>query len=45
MLVDLYPWYNMPSSVLKILIHGADIINHMGLPNGMISEEAHEARN
>lgn len=43
--VDTYPWYYMPSSVHRILIHGADIISHVALPIGMMSEEALEARN
>lgn len=44
--VQLYPWYYMPSSMHKILIHGADIIEHFGLmPIGNLSEEAAEARN
>lgn len=43
--VDRYPWFYMPSSVHKILIHGADIISNVSLPIGMMSEEALEARN
>lgn len=43
--VQLYPWYYMPSSVHKILIHGADIIQNAVLPIGMMSEEALESRN
>lgn len=43
--VQLYPWYNMPSSVHKLLLHGADIIEAALLPIGMFSEEALEARN
>lgn len=35
----------MPSSVHKILIHGAEIINNVSLPIGMMSEEAQESRN
>ena len=35
----------MSSSVHKILIHGADIINHVLFPIGMMSEEAQESRN
>lgn len=36
----------MPSSVHKILIHGADIIQYFGmLPIGKLSEEASESRN
>ncbi|XP_067622258.1 uncharacterized protein [Eurosta solidaginis] len=40
-----YPWFYMPSSVPKILIRGADIINYVSLSIGMMSEEAQEARN
>lgn len=41
-----YPWYNMPSSIHKMLIHGADICKHFScLPIGILSEEAGEARN
>lgn len=43
--IDKYPWYYMPSSIHKILIHGADIIKNVSLPIGMMSEEAQEARN
>lgn len=43
--VRLYPWYYMPASVHKILIHGADIISSCLLPIGMMSEEAQEHRN
>lgn len=44
--VDLYGWYYMPSSVHKLLIHGAEIVKHFGLmPIGKLSEEAAEARN
>lgn len=45
MFVKLYPWYYMPASIHKILIHGADVINHVALPIGLMSEEALEARN
>ncbi|CAH0401430.1 unnamed protein product [Chilo suppressalis] len=41
-----YPWYNMPVSIHKLLIHGADICQHFScLPIGIMSEEASEARN
>ncbi|XP_060859339.1 uncharacterized protein LOC132936600 [Metopolophium dirhodum] len=43
--VSLYPWYYMPSSVHKILIHGADIVHYALLPMGQLSEEAAEAKN
>ncbi|CAH0399489.1 unnamed protein product [Chilo suppressalis] len=43
---ELYEWYYMPSSVHKLLIHGADIIEHNNfIPIGKLSEEASEARN
>lgn len=44
--VSKYNWYYMPSSVHKILIHGAKIIEHFAvLPIGQLSEDAQEARN
>ncbi|KAK4887577.1 hypothetical protein RN001_003848 [Aquatica leii] len=43
--VDLYPWYYMPASMHKILIHGSDIIAHALLPMVQLSEEAQECRN
>lgn len=43
--VALYPWYYMPSSIHRILIHGADIIKKAVLPIGLLSEEALESRN
>lgn len=42
--VELYPWYKMPASVHKLLIHGADVIDTLFLPIGQLSEEALEAR-
>lgn len=42
---SLYNWYHMPTSVHKVLIHGAKIINFFDLPIGFYSEEAQEARN
>lgn len=42
--VALYPWYFMPSSVHKILIHDADIIQKAFLPIGIFSEETLESR-
>lgn len=42
---SLYGWYNMPTSIHKVLIHGADIIDFFNLPIGYYSEEAQEARN
>lgn len=43
--VEKYPWYYMPASVHKILIHGAIIIKEALLPIGQLSEEAQESRN
>lgn len=44
--VDKYPWYYMPTSVHKILIHGTQIIKALSiLPIGQFSEESQEARN
>lgn len=44
-LVKLYPWYCMPPSVHKVLIHGSSIIKAVGLSIGSLSEEAQEASN
>ena len=43
--VELYNWYDMPPSVHKLLVHGADIMRSLPLPVGMLSEEAQEKRN
>lgn len=43
--VDTYPWYPMPITVHKILIHGPQIIESALLPIGQLSEDAQEARN
>lgn len=43
--VELYNWYYMPTSVHKILFHGASVINNAILPIGELSEEAQEAKN
>lgn len=43
--VSLYPWYYMPTTVHKYLIHGNEIISKALLPIGQLSEEAQEARN
>lgn len=42
--VFLYPWYYMPASLHKILLHGADIISSFDLPIGQLSEDVQEAR-
>lgn len=44
-LVAEYPWYNMPASVHKVLVHGANVIDHALLSIGELSEEAAEATN
>lgn len=43
--VKLYPWFNMPTSVHKILMHSSIVISHALLPIGLLTEEAQEARN
>ena len=40
-----YPWYNMPTSVHRLLIHGPDIISLAILPIGQLSEDAQESTN
>lgn len=42
--VNLYPWFYMPASIHKILIHGADVIDSLILPIGQLSEDVQEAR-
>lgn len=44
-LVELYPWFYLPVSVHKILIHGAKVIGSFLIPIGQLSEEAQESRN
>lgn len=41
--VDNFPWYNMPITVHKILIHGCEIIKNFNLPIGLLSEDALES--
>jgi hypothetical protein len=43
--VSLYSWYPMSQTVHKILFHGADVIDALALPLGMMSEEAQETSN
>lgn len=45
MLITMYPWYCMPTSIHELLIHGPLIIEWAPLPIGQLSEEAQEARN
>lgn len=44
-LVHEYPWYNLPASVHKVLIHGSEVIDHALLSIGELSEEAAESTN
>ncbi|XP_034192452.2 uncharacterized protein LOC117609839 [Osmia lignaria lignaria] len=41
--VHLYPWYYMPTSVHKLLMHGTEIIDSSILPIGQMSEDAQES--
>lgn len=43
MWVERYPWYYMPISLHIVLIHGWRIIKELGVPPGLLSEEAIEA--
>lgn len=42
--VQQYPWYYMPATVHKILVHGADVIKFAAVPIGQLSEEVIESR-
>ncbi|CAB0009541.1 unnamed protein product [Nesidiocoris tenuis] len=44
-LAPVLKWYFMPLTVHKILYHSVDVIEHMVLPIGNLSEEAQEACN
>ena len=41
--VNLYNWYYMPASMHKLLMHGAEIIEHAIVPIGLLGEDAQEA--
>lgn len=43
--VSKYPWYNMPPTLHKYLIHGPEIMSSLPMPIGQLTEEAQEARN
>jgi hypothetical protein len=43
--LQLYPWYRMPPSVHKILVHGSRAKQLAPFPIGILSEEAQEAQN
>lgn len=45
MLISTYPWYNLPSSVHKVLIHGSEVVDHSLVSIGELSEEAAESCN
>ena len=38
-----YPWYPMPATVHKVLIHGRQIVENTVLPIGYFGEEGSEA--
>ena len=40
-----YPWFPMPATINKILIHAKQILENSVLPAGYFWEEASEARN
>ena len=40
-----YPWYPMPPTVHKVLVHGKQILEKCILPPGYFSEEAAESKN
>ena len=40
-----YPWYYMPVTLHKLLIHGEAIVDRALQPVGTLSEEAQEATN
>lgn len=44
-LVEKYPWYYLPPSVHKILVHGSEVIKNSIVSIGELSEEAAEAKN
>ena len=43
--VDLYPWYKMPNTLHKVLMHGALVDESLLLPVGTMSGEAQESCN
>lgn len=44
-LVKKYPWFYLPPSVHKILVHGSEVIESAIISIGQLSEEAAEAKN
>ena len=43
LMVAEYPWYCMPASVHKVLLHGAQVAAEASLPIGQLSEEAQDS--
>ena len=43
--VEVYPWYDMPNAVHRLLIHGPQVAQLLPFPPGALSEEAQEASN
>jgi len=43
-LISLYPWYYLPPSIHKILVHAPDVINYALVSIGELSEEAAESK-
>ena len=43
--ISLYPWFYMPVTLHKILVHGPIIIKRLILPIGLFSEDSQESRN
>jgi len=44
-LIKLYPWFYLPPSLHKVLVHAPDVISYALLPIGELSEEAAESKN
>lgn len=42
--VELYPWFPIPPSIHKILVHGHSIIDSFVIPISQLGEEELEAR-
>lgn len=40
-----YPWFNMSTTMHKILVHGPLIVENIGIAIGLLSEDAQESRN
>ena len=40
-----YPWFRMPGTIHKVLIHPKQVLKNSALPAGYFGEEASEARN